>query len=190
MIGRTTWNVCVARGKALLLFSIIGLAISVSADEPFQRLTRAELEKLAGTWELKTETKRGFTGFLRLHIKLVKPSLDGKVRIDDGSVRIDYQFRGPRKEEAFNTRANFVQGARQGAALSLVDVTAKSFDARNTIPPGGTPDERLDLQLEDDRLTISARPAPREVFFPQGLLRVDLPWERLVLQRVSEPALK
>jgi len=153
---------------------LMGLAYFAAAAQQqaeVTQLSRTELEKLAGTWELKVDTKDGWKGVVRANIVLYAR---GSAQERFGSITYDVDVSHPDDQQlqAKNARGPQFTAVRYGDKLLLV--TSKER-APFKIQP--TDETTAPLTLADDQLTLDVSKSSGRFCGPFSGL--DLDWAEL-----------
>lgn len=166
-----------------LLAGLLALALlgAGRADEPPPPTTpapRADLEPLAGTWEVRVgDHKTGWGGMIRAEIELAPGGVAA------GSVRYSfYVRRGVELEQAHRAPGPQFTAVRRGGALHLVVVDLPD-SAAPTAPRGR---QYVRAEVLKDRLTLAPGPGWGAMVQGTRLERVAIDWDRLRWNRTAK----
>lgn len=173
--------------RIFVLVSVLSfVAVLEAADpkpEPFQRLGKAELEKLAGKWELAIDTKSGWKG------KLVAKFKVAEARDETFYLNLQYDGTAQRGQEQFGV---------QNAPGFPVQVAAYSQANANflVVNAGGLPlapefdpnakGKKVSFKLDGDSLAVNAAEGYKSFAGSKAISDLDLPWGELKLKRVKD----
>ena len=150
----------------------------------FSRLKRSDLEKLAGVWEMKVDSKKGWTGTLRATITLYAADSEQK---DFALIRYDYDLvRDKDKLSIRNAPGGGIAlaGVKRGEKLSLVTAVREGFVP--DVPFEVKPTEELSapFTVTGDALKLNVSKGVKHFCFP--FADVDLEWGQLQFMKTKK----
>jgi hypothetical protein len=158
------------------------------APDEFKRVATADLQSLAGTWEMAIEPKTGWKGAVRIRIAVRKDEPKDKSP-KDGTLDYDFRLEGDGVKTdniLVETSANPLHFAvlQKGKARYLVVVDDPYAAAK--IDPSNEKKVAA-FVLDGDRLTLNVAKSHKAfVSWSDGPTAVPLPWAKLAWVRVKE----
>ncbi|MFO0965522.1 MAG: hypothetical protein U0793_08050 [Gemmataceae bacterium] len=173
--------------QLLILVLSAPLLLPTAQEEKisFERLRHADLQKLAGGWEMKVDLKSGWKGTIELHVLVHGP--DGDL---DGACRLTYWASLTRGEKdriivinARPPRQVVAAGVKRGSAPALVSRgREKRGDRYGLAPVDPRPELTAPFKLDGDKLTLDLSNS-RDSFLPAKLLTLDLDFANMQFTR-------
>jgi hypothetical protein len=165
------------------LLSVACLAVGVGAEaqkkkgQDFTVLKRPDLEKLAGVWEMKVDTKKGWKGTVRATITLFPA---GSKEENFALILYDYDLvRDKDKSSIRNAPLGGIAFAVMRRGQMLLLVTAERKGIGPTVPFKVVLKEELSapITVTKDKLEIDVSKSAKHFCFP--MMDFDLPWNQL-----------
>jgi hypothetical protein len=162
--------------------ALVGFVAGAGAQDEPVVLKRADLEKLAGTWQLKADAKEGWRGTVRVTVSLFPA--DGKAA-DFARLLYDFDLaNGGNKYEASNYPAGGVAaGALRRGKTDLL-VTYKDFGRRPPFKLDPADGVSAPFELKGDTLSLDMSKSGK-AFLPGSLAKLQIDWAKSTWERVK-----